>query len=73
MTANNAGMFSDCISSMIPETEAKGSVIPEKEYTLGTLTVNALSAVLIGLFTAILIPILILAAGIVIFAVRRKK
>ena len=73
MTPNNASMFSDCISSMVPETEAKGSVIPEKEYTLGNLTVNALAAVLIGLVTAIFIPILLLAAGIVIFAVRRKK
>ena len=50
-----------------------GSVIPEKEYTLSNLTVNALHAALLGLLVTIILPILLLAGGIVIFMVRRKK
>ena len=45
----------------------------EKEYTLSNLTVNALHAALLGLLVTIILPILLLAGGIVIFMVRRKK
>ena len=73
MTTNNATMFSDVIGNMITDTQSAGSVIPEKEYTLGNLTVNALHAALLGLLVTIILPILFLAGGIVIFMVRRKK
>ena len=73
MTTNNATMFSDVIGNMITDTKSAGSVIPEKEYTLGNLTVNALHAALLGLLVTIILPILLLAGGIVIFMVRRKK
>ena len=73
MTTNNATMFSDVIGNMITDTKSAGSVIPEKEYTLGNLTVNALHAALLGLLVTIILPILFLAGGIVIFMVRRKK
>ena len=55
------------------DTQSAGSVIPEKEYTLSNLTVNALHAALLGLLVTIILPILLLAGGIVIFMVRRKK
>ena len=73
MTTNNATMFSDVIGNMITNTKSAGSVIPEKEYTLSNLTVNALHAVLLGLLVTIIVPILLLAGGIVIFMIRRKK
>lgn len=73
MTTNNATMFSDIIGNMITETNSAGSVIPEKEYTLSNLTVNALHAALIGIFGMIIIPVLLLVLGIVIFMVRRRK
>lgn len=73
MTGNNAVLFSDMISNMVGDTQLAASVIPQKYYTLSALTVNASSGVLLGLLTIIVIPIALLAAGIVIFAVRRKK
>ena len=73
MTTNNAALFSDVIGNMITDTRSAGSVIPEKEYTLSNLTVNALHAVLLGLLVTVILPILLLAGGIVIFMVRRKK
>ena len=73
MTTNNASLFSDIIGNMVTETESAGSVIPEKEYTLSNLTVNGLHAILLGLFATIIIPIMLLAGGIVIFMIRRKK
>lgn len=73
MTANNAVLFSDVISTLVPATESAGIVIPMKEFTLGNLTVNALWSILLGLLFAIFVPVILLAAGIVIFVVRRKK
>ena len=73
MTTNNATLFSDIIGTMITETNSAGSVIPEKEYTLSNLTVNALHAALIGIFGMIVIPVLLLIFGIVVFMVRRRK
>lgn len=73
MTANNGVLFSDVIGSLIPETESLGTVIPMKDYTLDNLTVNALWSVLLGLIFTIFVPIILLATGIVIFVVRRKK
>jgi ABC-2 type transport system permease protein len=73
LTANNATLFADAISNMIPETESAGSVIPEKSYTLGNITVSALYAVLLGILVTIAAPLILLIIGIVIFVVRRKK
>lgn len=73
MTANNATLFSDVIGSMIPQTEAAGSVIPEKSYTLSNLTVNALYGVFLGLLFTIVLPLILLILGIVLFVMRRKK
>ena len=73
MTTNNESLFSGVIGNMITDTQSAGSVIPEKEYTLSNLTVNALHAALLGLLVTIILPILLLAGGIVIFMVRRKK
>ena len=73
MTTNNASLFSGVIGNMITDTQSAGSVIPEKEYTLSNLTVNALHAALLGLLVTMILPILLLAGGIVIFMVRRKE
>jgi ABC-2 type transport system permease protein len=66
-------MFADVIGNMIPETESAGSVIPEKSYTLGTVTVSAMFGMLLGLIFTIVVPIILLILGIIIFVVRRKK
>ncbi len=73
MTANNSALFSDVISCLVPETQSAGSTIPEKEYTLGNLTVNAMYAVLLGLMLMVVIPLILVILGIVVFVIRRKK
>ncbi len=73
MTANNAVLFSDVISTIVPDTDSSDSVIPVKEYTLDNLTVNALWSILLGLLFTIFAPLILVGTGIVIFAIRRKK
>lgn len=73
LTANNTVLFSDVISSLVPQTQSAGSAIPEKEYTLRSLTVNAMSAVFIGIMVMLVIPLILVIFGIVIFVIRRKK
>lgn len=73
MTANNAVLFSDVISTIVPDTDSSDSVIPMKEYTLDNLTVNALWSILLGLLFTIFVPLILVGTGIVIFAIRRKK
>lgn len=73
MTANNTMMFADVIGNVITQTQSAGSVIPEKSFDLGNITVNALYAVLIGLTVMIVVPLILLIMGIVIFIVRRNK
>lgn len=73
MTVNNSVLFSDAISNLVPQTQAAGSIIAEKEYTLDNLTVSAMYAVLLGLMLTIAVPLILVILGIVIFVIRRKK
>ena len=73
LTSNNATLFDDVTTKLIGETKLAASVIPEKEYTLGKLTVSAVYTILWGLLFTIVIPIVLIVCGIVIFVVRRKK
>jgi ABC-2 type transport system permease protein len=73
MTANNSTLFADVISQMIPQTQADGNVVPEKSFTLGTITVSALYSIAIGLIFMIFVPVVLLGIGIAIFVIRRKK
>lgn len=73
VSGNNADMFKDVITSMTGNVELASSVIPEKDYTLSNITINTLSAVVVGLIVMIAIPMVLLIIGIVVWAVRRKK
>lgn len=73
MTVDNSVLFSDAISNLVPQTQAAGSIIAEKEYTLDNLTVSAMYAVLLGLMLTIAVPLILVILGIVIFVIRRKK
>ena len=73
VSGNNADMFKDVITSMTGNVELASSVIPEKDYTLSNITINTLSAVVVGLIVMIAIPVVLLIIGIVVWAVRRKK
>lgn len=73
VSGNNADMFKDVITSMTGNVELASSVIPEKDYTLSNITINTLSAVIVGLIVMIVIPVVLLIIGIVVWAIRRKK
>jgi ABC-2 type transport system permease protein len=73
LTANNATLFADAIGTLIPQTESAGAVIPEKSYTLGSITVSAMYSLIIGIIFMIFVPLVLLAIGIAIFVIRRKK
>ena len=73
VSGNNVSMFTDIISELTGGEEEDTAVIPVKEYTLGTITVTSISAIIGGLAASILVPIVLLVIGIVIWAVRRKK
>lgn len=73
VSGNNSKMFSDILSSMVESEELSASVIPVKEYTLGTITVTSAVTILAGLAATVLIPIILIVIGIVIWAIRRKK
>ena len=70
---NNATMFTDIVSKMVGEVELATSVIPEKEYSLSNITVSTFTAVVLWVVIMLIIPIVLIVAGIVIWAVRRKK
>lgn len=73
VSGNNSTMFTDIIAAVTDTQELSLSVIPVKEYTLSAVTVPAATGLLLGVSIMIIIPVLMLAAGIVIWAVRRKK
>lgn len=73
VSGNNSAMFTDIIAAVTDTQELSLSVIPVKEYTLSTVTVPAANGLLLGISIMIIIPVLMLASGIVIWAVRRKK
>lgn len=70
---NNATMFTDIVSKMVGEVELATSVIPEKEYSLSNITVSTFTAVMLWVVIMLIIPIILIVAGIAIWAVRRKK
>lgn len=73
VSGNNSSMFTDMLSTLIDMSDLSVSVIPTKEYTLSAITVSAAAGVFMGVGLTILLPLILLAAGIVIWAMRRKK
>lgn len=73
VSGQNATLFTNIVSAMVGESELSTSVIPAKELTLGNLTVSAFAGSFIGMLTTIFVPIALLAVGIVIWIVRRRK
>ena len=66
-------MFKDVISKMAGDVELSTSVIPEKDYNLSNITINTMAAIWTGISIMIILPIILLIAGIAIWSVRRKK
>ncbi len=73
VSGNNLSMFTDILGSLVDSDADSTSVIPVKEYELGTITVTSVTTLIGGLAGSILIPLALIITGIVIWAVRRKK
>ena len=68
---SNLQLFTRVINDL---SEEQSSVsIPVKEYTQESITVPQNQFVFLGLTTVILLPVLLLAAGIVIWVRRRRR
>ena len=73
VSGNNLSVFSKSIASYIPEDSGSAVVIPVKEYDSSTLTVPASVVIASAVIGIAVIPLLLLAIGIVIWMRRRKK
>lgn len=73
VSGNNQAMFTDILGTIVESDTLSASVIPVKEYELGTITITSIVTLIGGLAGSILIPLVLLVIGIVIWAMRRKK
>lgn len=73
VSGNNVAMFTDILTCIVDSDALAASVIPVKEYSLSTITVTSAATLIGGMLASIVVPLALLAAGIVIWAVRRKK
>lgn len=73
VSGNNAALFAASVSSMAAGGEASNLiVIPAKAYTLESLVISQGTTVLAGFSSVIAVPVLLIAAGVVIWMRRRK-
>lgn len=73
VSGNNSALFSDAITNLVSDSGESTTVIPVKSYDTSTLTVNATVTMLGAIFGIVVIPALLLIAGIVIWVKRRKR
>ncbi|MEE3480581.1 MAG: Gldg family protein [Lachnospiraceae bacterium] len=74
VSGRNGTLFSQLMSYAIPsESDIEGVVIPTKEYNATYLTVSNGLIRFYGLFFSVFLPLVLIVAGIVVWAVRRRK
>ncbi len=73
VSGSNSAMFSDTMTNMAATGEDTSVVIPVKSYDNAKLIVPAFSGRLIGISVMLILPVLCLAAGIILWAGRRKR
>ena len=73
VSGNHARMFTDMMSQITSQKELASSVIPVKDMTLSTLTIDTATALTWALIIVIIVPLVMLGVGIVIWYLRRKK
>ncbi len=73
VSGTNSGMFADALSNFVQTEDASAIVIPVKSYHTAQLVVTAFLGRAIGLSILILLPALLLLAGVVIWAKRRRR
>lgn len=72
VAGNNANLFKNCIAKF-QNDKAQSVVIPVKNYEFATLTIPAAVSMMVGFGAVILIPLALLAAGILIWIRRRRR
>lgn len=73
VSGSNSGMFSDTLSQFVSTDGIDTVIIPVKSYDNSQLMVSAVTGTLVGISLMALLPILLLAVGIVIWVKRRKR
>ncbi len=73
VSGNNAAMFEDVVSELIGDVDLSTSVIAAKDYTLSAITVSSIGTIISAIGIIIIVPILLIAVGVVIWVRRRKK
>lgn len=73
VAGSNMALFNGILSKHISETDMDLPVIASKPYTVNNLVINSAAGVFTGIMIMLVIPIAMVAAGIGIWAVRRKR
>ena len=73
VSGSNVSMFTDILSALTGDSDLSLSVIASKAYTLSNLTVSAGTGYLVATGMMVVDPFCLLAAGIVIWVIRRMK
>lgn len=73
VSGSNSGIFADALKQMVNTDDMASIVIPVKSYDNSSLMVSAFAGRLTGLCMVIVIPVILLAAGVVVWIRRRRR
>lgn len=73
VAGSNVQLFTGVLNKHISEGELELPVIASKAYTVDNLVITSFAGVLVGLVIMIVLPIMFVVAGIMIWAMRRKR
>lgn len=73
VSGSNSAMFSDALKEFVDTEDMVGIVVPVKSYEVSRLVIPAFTGLALGISMTAVLPMLLLAAGIVIWVRRRKR
>lgn len=73
VAGNNSEMFANTVKILTGSPKLSASTIKSKSYTLSPLTIPALKANICLIICSVILPLILLASGIAIWLVRRRK
>lgn len=72
VAGSNLNLFTGIIQKHITENEVELPVIESKAYTVDNLVLTSATGIIVGILIMIILPLVLTASGIVIWAMRRK-
>ncbi len=69
----NSTLFTDIISNFVGDVDLATSVIPSRSMYMDNLSIGTVTIYTFGAAIVVIVPIALLAAGIVVWAMRRKR